>query len=120
VEEARHDRIGLGLLQQGLSDAPDDAPDRLTARRARIDDPAGIVDSRPCDRNRPSSASRMSGLSSTTKTMGFVSLMASARAGANQSVIDPSPLQRPCSAKVQCNTPRMLFAAGVKTEGKAG
>jgi hypothetical protein len=31
------------LLQQGLSDAPDDAPDRLTARRARIDDPAGIV-----------------------------------------------------------------------------
>src|SRR4029077_3142505 len=43
VEEAPYHRIGLGLLEQGLPHAPDDAPDGLAARGLGIDDPAGVV-----------------------------------------------------------------------------
>src|SRR6267142_5388362 len=43
VYELARRRIGLRLLQQGLSHTPDDAADRLAARRFRIDDPAGVI-----------------------------------------------------------------------------
>ena len=41
--EAAQRRIRLRLLEQRLSDAPDDAADRLAARRLWIDDPAGVI-----------------------------------------------------------------------------
>src|SRR5689334_803438 len=43
VENAPRHRIGLGLLQQRLADAPDDPADRLTARSAGVNDPACII-----------------------------------------------------------------------------
>src|SRR5580704_2585280 len=43
VYKSTHCRVGLRLLEEGLSDAPDDAADRLAARELRIEDPAGVI-----------------------------------------------------------------------------
>src|SRR5258708_34389882 len=43
VKKPAHYRIDLRLLQQRLTDPPDDPADRLTARRAGVNDPTGII-----------------------------------------------------------------------------